>query len=69
MLTWILVGLALWIAGFGFVMALMRVASDEERGARHLERSIDPFSEVTITQQGRSAEAKGRLSIAPGGAY
>ena len=49
MLTWTLVGLALWIAGFGFVMALMRVASDEDRGARRIERSIDPFSDVTYT--------------------
>ena len=55
MLTWILVGLAFWILGFGFVMVLMRMASDEDRAARHIERSLDPFSDVPITQFGGSA--------------
>ena len=52
MLTWILLGLALWIVGFGFVMVLMRMASDEDRAARHEERNLDPFSDVPITQFG-----------------
>ena len=55
MLTWILVGLALWIVGFGFVMALMRMAGDEDRFARHTERSMNRFSDVPITQLGRLA--------------
>ena len=54
MLTWIVLGLALWMVGFGFVMVLMRMASDEDRGSRRIERSIDPFSDVAITQFGRS---------------
>ena len=54
MLTWILVGLVFWILGFGFVMALMRMASNEERASRHIERSLDPFSDVPITQTGSS---------------
>jgi hypothetical protein len=40
--------------GFGFVMALMRIASDEERAARHIERSMDPFSDVPVMQLGSS---------------
>jgi hypothetical protein len=52
MLTWILSGLALWIVGFGFVMVLMRMASDEDRGSRRIERSMDPFSNVPVTQFG-----------------
>jgi hypothetical protein len=54
MLTWILLGLALWIVGFGFVMVLMRMASDEDRGSRRIQRSIDPFSDVAVTQFGSS---------------
>lgn len=52
MWTWIAVGFVLWILGFGFVLALMRMASDEDRGARHIEKGMDPFSDVTITQYG-----------------
>jgi hypothetical protein len=52
MLTWIAVGLAVWILGFGFVLALMRMAGDEDRTARHTERQMDPFSDVTVTQYG-----------------
>jgi hypothetical protein len=52
MLTWTLVGLALWMVGFGFLMVLMRMAADEDRAARHIERSIYPFSDVPITRFG-----------------
>ena len=52
MLTWILLGLALWSIGFGFVMILMRMASDEDRGSRHIERSMRRFSNVPVTQYG-----------------
>jgi len=52
MLTWILVGLALWIVGFGFVMALMRMAGDEDRDARRVERRLYPFADLRITQLG-----------------
>ena len=53
-MTWTLVGLALWMVGFGFVMILMRMAGDEDRAARHEERNIDPFSDVPITRFGTS---------------
>jgi len=55
MLTWILLGLTLWVVGFGFVMILMRIASDADRGSRHIERKLNPFSDVAITQFGSSA--------------
>jgi len=58
MLTWILLGLALWIVGFGFVMVLMRMASDEDRGSRRIQRSIDPFSDVAVTQFGSSGRTE-----------
>ena len=52
MLMWMLIGLALWMVGFGFVMVLMRMAGDEDRAARHSERNINPFSDVQVTQTG-----------------
>jgi hypothetical protein len=52
MLTWIIVGLAGWAFGFFFVMVLMRMAGDEDRAARHEEKLLHPFSDVTITQFG-----------------
>ena len=52
MLTWIVVGFVLWVLGFGFVMTLMRMSSDEDRAARHVEKQMDPFSDVPITQFG-----------------
>ena len=52
MLTWVVLGLAFWMVGFGFVMVLMRMAGDEDRAARHVERNLDPFSDVTITRFG-----------------
>jgi hypothetical protein len=39
MLTWIVGGLSFWTLGFLFVLALMRMASDQDRDARHEELS------------------------------
>lgn len=52
MLTWIMLGLLVWVLGMGFVLVLMRMSSDEDRAARHVEREMDPFSDVPITQFG-----------------
>jgi hypothetical protein len=52
MLTWILLGILSWVFGFLFVMILMRMAGDEDRDARHGEKRLDPFSDVSITQTG-----------------
>ena len=49
---WILLGLVGWALGFLFLMVLMRMAGDEDRAARHEEKLLDPFSDVTITQSG-----------------
>ena len=49
---WILLGLVGWALGFSFLMVLMRMAGDEDRAARHEEKLLDPFSDVTITQCG-----------------
>jgi hypothetical protein len=37
MLTWIIGGLSVWTLGILFVLALMRMASDQDRAARHEE--------------------------------
>jgi len=52
MLTWILLGILGWVFGLLFVMILMRMAGDEDRSARHEEKRLDPFSDVSITQTG-----------------
>ena len=51
-LAWIVLGLVAWALGLVFVLALMRVAGDQDRAARHEQRRIDPYSDVTITQYG-----------------
>jgi hypothetical protein len=51
-LTWILLGLAGWVLGLIVVLALMRMAGDQDRAARHHQKRIAPFSDVTITRPG-----------------
>jgi hypothetical protein len=50
--TWIVLGIVGWALGFSFVMILMRMAAGEDRAARHEEKRLDPFSDVSITQMG-----------------
>ena len=52
MLTWIVGGLLGWTLGFLFVLALMRMASDQDRAARHEEFLMNPLSDVPITRFG-----------------
>jgi hypothetical protein len=52
MLSWIVLGLVGWVFGLLVLLALMRMASDQDRAARHEQKRIDPFSDVTITQFG-----------------
>jgi hypothetical protein len=47
---WILLGLVLWGLGSVFVFALCTMARDQDRAARHEEKRIVPYSDVTITQ-------------------
>jgi len=51
-LTWILLGLVVWALGLVVVLALMRMAGDQDRAARHEEIMMDPFSDVQITKTG-----------------
>ena len=51
-LLMILLGLAAWAVGFVVVLALFRMAGNQDRAARHAEKRLDPFSDVEITQSG-----------------
>jgi hypothetical protein len=53
-LSWIMLGLVGWALGLAFVLVLMRMASDQDRAARHEQKRLDPYSDVTITQSGVS---------------
>ena len=49
---WILLGLVGWGLILLFVLTLMRVAGDEDHNARHAQKDLDPYSDVTITRSG-----------------
>ena len=49
-LGWILLGVVGWVLGLLFVLVLMRMAGDQDRAARHEQKRLDPFSDVTITK-------------------
>jgi hypothetical protein len=51
-LSWILLGLIGWALGLLVLLILMRMAGAQDRAARHAQKRLDPFSEVTITQRG-----------------
>ena len=51
-LSWILLGLVGWALGLVVVFALMRMAGDQDRAARHEQKQLDPYSDVTITNHG-----------------
>ena len=51
-LGWILLGLVGWALGLVVVLALLRMASDQDRAARHVQKRLDPYSDVTITRAG-----------------
>jgi hypothetical protein len=53
-LGWIMLGLVGWAIGLAFVLVLMRMSSDQDRAARHEQKRLDPYSDVTITQSGIS---------------
>lgn len=52
-LDWILLGIVGWVLGVLFVLILMRMAGEQDRSARHSQRDIDPYADVTITRSGR----------------
>ena len=51
-LSWILLGLIGWALGLLLLLILMRMAKAQDRAARHAQKRLDPFTEVTITQLG-----------------
>ena len=53
-LSWILLGLVGWGLGLLFVLVLMRMAGSQDRAARHAQKRLDPYSDVTITKIGKS---------------
>jgi hypothetical protein len=47
------IGLALFaIAATIFLFAVLIIGARGDRKARHIQHSIDPFTDVTITRQG-----------------
>jgi hypothetical protein len=51
-MDWILLGIVGWVLCLLVVLILLRIAGDEDRAARHTQKSIDPYSDVTITRSG-----------------
>ena len=49
-ITWILLGLFGWALALFFVLILMWMARAQDRAARHEQKNIYPFSDVTITK-------------------
>lgn len=49
---WILLGLVGWAFGLMIVLTLFRMAGDQDRAARHEQKRLDPYSDVTITHTG-----------------
>ncbi len=47
-----MLGLVGWALGLLFVLVLMRMAGDQDRAARHEQKRLDPFTDVTITRSG-----------------
>lgn len=51
-LSWIVLGLVGWALGLVVVLALFRMSGDQDRAARHEQKRLDPYSDVTITRAG-----------------
>ncbi len=51
-MDWILLGIVAWVLGALFVMILMRMAGEQDRNARHSQKHVDPYTDVTITRMG-----------------
>lgn len=47
---WVVLGLVIWVLGSIFVFALLSMARDQDRAARHEEHRMVPYSDVTITR-------------------
>ena len=51
-LVWIMLGVVGWGLAIVIVLTLFRMAGDQDRAARHEEKRLDPYSDVTITRTG-----------------
>ena len=51
-LGWIVLGVVGWGLGLIIVLTLFRMAGDQDRAARHEQKRLDPYSDVTITHTG-----------------
>jgi hypothetical protein len=51
-LGWLLLGVVGWALGLLFALALVKMSDDQDRAARHEEKRLDPYSDVTITKIG-----------------
>ena len=49
---WIVWIAIVWMLGALVAVILLRMAGDQDRAARHQEKELSPFSDVTITQTG-----------------
>jgi hypothetical protein len=49
---WILLGVVGWGLGIVFVLTLFRMSAEQDRAARHEQKRLDPYSDVTITRAG-----------------
>lgn len=53
-LGWVMLGLIGWAMGLVLVLALFRMSGDQDRAARHEQKRLDPYSDVTITRAGEA---------------
>ena len=53
-LGWIVLGLVGWAFGLVVVLTLFRMSGDQDRQARHEQKRLDPYSDVTITRTGEA---------------
>ena len=49
---WIVLGIVGWVLGLVVVLTLFRMSGDQDRAARHEQKRLDPYSDVTITHSG-----------------
>ena len=53
-LNWIVLGFVGWTLVQLGALVLMRMSGDQDRAARHEEKRMIPYSDVTITQYSNS---------------
>ncbi len=51
-LTWLVLGMVVLGLGLLVALILVRMSGEQDREARHDEKELNPYSDVTITQFG-----------------